>query len=224
MFNLYCFWTGNNPMNYRRCAALASLKNTGANVILVTPANLNDYIIEPLHAGYKYLSETHKADYLRCYFMHFYGGGYVDVKTVSHEWISSYTSLMTDESKWAIGYREVGPDGVANIQIKNDADRKLDYELHSNWFKLIGNGAYIFKPNTPFTNEWYSQLCSKMDSNLDLLQRYPSKHPRQVKNGIFGISSEDYNYPFCWSEILGDIFHPLCLKYNEHLLYDLPLY
>jgi hypothetical protein len=81
--NIYCFWTGDNEMSQNRLDGLHNLQTVSeCEVILVTPQNLNQYILPdaPLHPGYKYLSETHKADYLRTYFMHFYGGGYSDIK------------------------------------------------------------------------------------------------------------------------------------------------
>jgi len=72
---LYCFWTGTNNMTENRIRNLKTLNNTGFDVVLITQDNLNSYLLNgyPLHKGYKYLSETHKADYLRCYFMNFYG-------------------------------------------------------------------------------------------------------------------------------------------------------
>ena len=54
--------------------ALKELINISkCNVKLVTKCNLGNYILRhaPLHPAYQYLSETHKADYLRTYFMHF---------------------------------------------------------------------------------------------------------------------------------------------------------
>ena len=72
--NLYCFWTGTNPLTKNRKTNLKTLKNTGFNVILVTPNNLDNYILNdyPLHRGYQYLSEVIKSDYLLCYFMNFW--------------------------------------------------------------------------------------------------------------------------------------------------------
>ena len=98
-FPVYCFWTGNNEMSETRKKCLNTIKNTNLNVILITPDNLNEYINEPLHEGYKYLSEVHKADYLRTYFMHFYGGGYTDVKETTEDWLDSVEKLYSDNSK-----------------------------------------------------------------------------------------------------------------------------
>ena len=53
---------------------------------------LDKYILQehPLHQSFNYLSETHKADYLRTYFMRFHGGGYSDIKKTSGSWIDSF--------------------------------------------------------------------------------------------------------------------------------------
>ena len=77
-YTIYCFWTGNNEMSDNRIECLENLKNVSeCNVLLITKYNLSNYILSdvPLHPAFQYLSETHKADYLRTYFMHFYGGG-----------------------------------------------------------------------------------------------------------------------------------------------------
>ena len=91
--NIYVFWTGNNQMSENRNECLKELiKVSKCNVILVKPEMLNKYILDehPLHPSFNYLSETHKADYLRTYFMRFHGGGYSDIKKTTE---SSYTGL-----------------------------------------------------------------------------------------------------------------------------------
>lgn len=66
-------------------------KNSGVEVKLITPKNLNNYLLPdfPLHPAYDYLSLVHKSDYLRCYFMHFHGGGYSDIKPNYKNWKNS---------------------------------------------------------------------------------------------------------------------------------------
>ena len=199
---LYCYWTGTNKMSEDREKHLKALEKTQFNVILVTKDNLDKYINEPLHEGYEYLSETHKADYLRTYFMHFYGGGYSDIKTPTDSWMNSYKELYNNPNKWIIGIQELsnGP--------------SLEH-LKDKYNDLIGNGAYICKANTPLTQKWYSTMMSVMDSKLENLKKYPSRTPQEIY-------SDEYPYPFKWSELLGDIFHPLIYEYREHVLYTLP--
>jgi len=58
-------------------------ENSGVKVELITSKNLTKYIKpeDPLPEGFQYLHYVHRADYLRTYFMHHYGGGYADIKT-----------------------------------------------------------------------------------------------------------------------------------------------
>lgn len=209
--NLYCFWTGTNPLTKNRKNNLKTLKNTGFNVVLVTPNNLNDYILKehPLHRGYQYLSEVHKADYLRCYFMNFYGGGYSDIKKINESWLKQYNKLIKSDY-WGCGYSEKSPDHIGYGK-----DKEINEKMRSNYNQIIGNGCYIFKSNTPLTNEWYKNMIKIMEEKYEDLIKYPSKDVRQVY-------SREYPYPFQWTELLGQIYHPIVYKYKDKLIKDLP--
>ena len=203
---IYVFWTGDNKLSENRKNSLAQLKIvTECKIILVTTDNLNDYILKdhPLHEAYKYLSHMHKADYLRTYFMNFYGGGYSDIKKTPGSWKNAFNDL-NKSNKWINGYKEIGPHGIAYHPVS-----------HS-WQKLIGNGAYICKPKTKLTIEWYNELLLLLDTKLEKLKLYPSTFPRE---------SSEYsknNYPIEWNEMLGRIFHKVSYKYIDKILNTLP--
>lgn len=185
-------------------------------MVLVTADNLHEYIIKdyPLHKAYNYLSSVHKADYLRCYFMHLYGGGYSDIKTTRHTWINLFNRIKNDNNIWIVGYKETGEKSVPFI--KNNEE--LTRELKNNWTKLIGNASYICKPMTPFTTEWFNSVNTLLDNIYDDLVKYPARHHRDCNcDG----KTNGYLYPLQWSELLAQIFHPLCLKYNNHILASL---
>lgn len=212
---LFCFWTDSNPMPPERLKALEGMKRSGLSVEFITQRNLNDWIIKesPLHPAYPFLSAIHRADYLRVYFMHHYGGGYADIKYINSSWIPSWDNLF-DSDKWAVGYREIGPRGVAMVP-------SISYlRLLWNWKYLIGNGAYIFKPGTDFTNEWLNLSNHFLNNKLVELTSNPAKVPEDYKGRLDG--DRRSLYPIRWSELLGNIFHPLCLKYSEMINYDLP--
>lgn len=62
----------------------------------------------PLHKAFQYLSPVHKSDYLRAYFMHFYGGGYADIKHIHFNWFAYFEKLYNGpQDKYAIGYHEI---------------------------------------------------------------------------------------------------------------------
>ena len=139
---IYCFWTGTNPMSKQRRLCLEQLKKvTFCDVVLVTPDSLGKYLLDehPLHPSFFYLSQTHKADYLRTYFMRFHGGGYTDIKQTTGSWLRSFQQINNSD-KWIIGYKEIRG-GVWYPPLSNK------------WCELLGNCAYICKPNTPFVVE-----------------------------------------------------------------------
>jgi hypothetical protein len=210
---LYCFWTGDNPLTENRKRNLKTLKNTGFDVVLVTPENLKQYILKehPLHEGYQYLSATHKSDYLRCYFMNFYGGGYSDIKKVEENWMDYYKKLM-ESDYWGVGYTE------SDFYLPHhNGDKNIDKILRENYKEIIGAGKFIFKPNTPLTNEWYTGMMNKMDDIYLQLKKYPSQSGEHRQ-----VYTKEYPYPLRWHELLGEIYHPIVYKYKDKLIKDLP--
>jgi len=197
---IYCFWTGSNEMSEQRKNSLEYLEHyTGCEVRCVYPEDIPSYIVEghPLHPAYEYLSETHKADYLRTYLMNFHGGGYSDIKRPSGDWANAFDALDASDA-WINGYPEI--EGGAAFGA---------------WQELIGNGAYICKPHTPLTEEWYSTMIALLDTKLEQLIQHPSTHPRDC--------SEHSEYPIGWNEMLGRIFHRVASKYKDKLLRTVPM-
>lgn len=205
--NIYCFWTGKNELTANRKKCLEKFKQIcNCNVIYIDIHNLDEYILKdhPLHLAYEYLSETHKADYLRTYFMHFYGGGYTDIKETTGSWVSAFNELENNSTKWICGYKEV----CGGVAYRPYIDK---------WQELVGNGAYICKPQTPLTTEWYNEMIALLDTKLERLKLFPAQHPqdKDIGNGNC--------YPIQWVEMLGEIFHKVSYKYKEHLLNTLPI-
>ena len=199
---VFCFWTGPTAMSENRQNCLANIPNH----TLVTPNNLSKYILQghPLHPAYIYLSETHRADYLRTYFMHFYGGGYTDIKLQGGSWEDSFKKMEKGQH-YACGYKEIGPNGVGNDEVR------------SKWENLIGNGAYIFLPNTSFTKKWYSEMLKYLDSIYPVLVNNPAKSPRDCIE-----HDPTTTYPIGWARMLGYIFHPINYEFHEWVLQCLP--
>jgi hypothetical protein len=202
---IYCFWTGDNPMNNKRKSCLQhSIETSKCNIILITKNELDMYILDehPLHPAYQYLSETHKSDYLRTYFANFYGGGYIDIKRTLGSWVESFEELKTSD-KWICGYRMQG-DGHVNYEPSKPF-----------WPLLVGVNAYICKPQTPLTQEWYKDMIAVLDSKLETLKKNPAKYTNDSTWSNSG-------YPMGWTEMLGDIFFRVSCKYRDQILYTLP--
>lgn len=203
---VYCCWTGDNEMSPDRAKAFKTLcKVIGVEVVLVTPKILSLFILPdyPLHKSFPYLSLVHKSDYLRCYLMHHHGGGYADIKFFGKSWTHAFNLLASNPEKWVLGYREIGKRGAALVE------NNMGVDLKKYWHLLLGNGSFICRPQNPFTQEWYNELHARLDYFHDKLVQYPGD--------AFG---KNPGYPIPWTYIMGHIFHPLCLKYNDKLLYS----
>jgi len=106
--------------------------------------------------------------------------------------------------KWITGYREIGKRGAAQVE-----HTIIAMDLIKNWQLLIGNGAYICRPNTSFTADWYNELHCRMDVYYQQLSEYPGN-----------IMGDNEGYLIQWTAILGQIFPPLCLKYMDGIIYS----
>ncbi len=214
---LYTLWTGDNPMPERRLRALESLSNTGLDVCLITQHNLSQYIHPdaPIHECYPYLSAIHRADYMRTYLMHHFGGGYADIKFTDSDWTNAHKELSESDA-YCVGYQEIGWRGVAIVRNPFTYARLL-----INHQQLIGNGAYLFRPQTALTYEWFSQLTNRLNYLRPALLKNPARHPEDY----FGrnLDGSRSRYPVRWTFLLGDIFHPLCLKYASKIKRSLPM-
>jgi hypothetical protein len=203
---IFTFWTGTNIMSETRIRCLLDIAIVSrCNVILVTPTNLHDYIkSEDLHPAYKYLSETHKADYLRTYFMHHYGGGYSDIKQQTGSWENSFNYMECNKSIYICGYPESGEGDIAG-----------DDTIKTLWRDLVGNCAYICRPNTPFTQKWYGEMVKLLDSKLEVLKVHPATFPQDcVERGT--------GYPIEWNEMLGRIFHRVLCEFKDKVIKGVP--
>ena len=175
------------------------------DVELVTMENIDVWVLSdhPLHPAFKYLSAVHKSEYMRTYLMHFYGGGYSDVKLATGSWETAFRRLEQDPLAWMSGYPEVEGGVVPGLPA-------------GAWSSLIGNGAYIAKPHTQLTQEWYTEMMAVMDTHAVALRRHPAAHPRER-------CEAKSQYPICWTELLGQIFHPIAYRNRERLLKDVPM-
>ena len=175
------------------------------NVVLVTQDTLHKYIHPqfPLHEGYSYLSEVHKSDYLRCYFMHVYGGGYADIKLTMGSWVKAFRDMEINPTALLNGYQAGGPDNVS------------DPDLKQHWQELIGVSQMIVRPRTEFTTEWYMELLRRMDANLDALRKHPARDPYDCVTSGTG-------YPIGYTDLLGMPFNRIQYKYRHKTMFTVP--
>jgi len=218
---LFTIWYGDNFNENRLNGYNNLLEKTGCNVINVNKNNLHHFIKKdyPIHKSFQYLSDIHKSDYLRCYIMHHYGGGYTDIKQTSDSWKNLYDELLNSN---LLGYG-YNCDGIA---IPEEADVKLIKKLRKNFRKLIGVGFFILKPNTEFTKKWYNLLHERLDYYYEELKENPAKYSRESKSGTpkpkWEGGSLDTKYPISWNRILGQIVYPLQLQYLNKFQIKIP--
>lgn len=207
--SLVMFWFGDAAMPETRRLGAESIRrlNPGLEVRLLTAAEIAELEVPgfPFHSALPYLALTHQTDYLRCYLMHMHGGGYVDVKTIHHSWEPAFDRLAQAPEKWALGYRELSHSTATALP------GAIQDDLRRNFFRVIGNGAYIMRPRTPLTAEWFAEVHSRLDKFEEAVREHPG--------GVYG-GEEDDGYPVPKHALLGDILGPLALKYHERLIID----
>ena len=201
-------------MSPQRRAAFESLRcNSGVRVAHITRTTLARWVDPslPLHPLFWNLSAVHQSDYLRCYLMHVHGGGYSDIKPTSRCWVPFFDALEASDC-FGAGYTEIGPHGVAPV------GGRLERTLKANFDKLIGCCAMLFRPSSTFTTNWFQRLTEVMDVKAAVLCRHPARHPFD-RSGVRYSDGELSQYPIKWTELLGDIFHPLAYEYRDRLLH-----
>lgn len=195
---IFSFWTGSNPLGLIRKKWLEKIKQEAEMQVIFLDQN-NIKLWGSFHPAYEYLSAVHKADYLRCYFMHHYGGVYTDLKEYSINWNLFFSNSI-------VGYREIGPEGIAHVD-----DRQLYEQMKAHWQEMIGNCLFACEANTEFTRKWYEQVNRLLDNRLEALKLNPAKYERDQygENGSL--------YPLRWTELLGNIFHPLVFEHRKEI-------
>lgn len=171
--------------------------NIGVPIELVTWKDLDKYILpeHPLHPAFRYLSCVHKADYLRCYFMHFYGGGYADIKpyTDKGNWRLCFDIINEHPEIQIIGQPEVF-DGTPVPEYRNPHGIE----------RLISVCYYICRSKSVITTAWYAGMIEKLNKYLPELKKHPASDP-------FG----GPGYPIPWASILADVLHRVIMESRE---------
>lgn len=204
---IFVCWTGDNPMSANRVRGLASLRSTNpdVDVVLVTQDNLEQWVLadHPLHSAYRNLSLIHRSDYLRCYLLHFHGGGYADLKPTRNSWAALFARMDASDA-WMGGYRV-----PVRLMTPNDPDPAMERAMRACSELRLGQCAYLARPRTPLTAQWWRELNRRMDTYAAALAQDPGD--------AFG---DNPGYPVPFNALLAQVVDPLQVKYREHLVYD----
>lgn len=226
---LFTIWFGKSFTPNRNLQYLTLKKVSKCRIININENNIH-LLKYPIHKSFQYLSSIHKSDYLRCYLMYYYGGGYSDLKKTSSSWIPAFNKLKSNDKLWVVGY---DCDGVAlpsNLQRSlidyNETTKEFVKLLQEKKKIFIGVGFFIFKKNTEIVIRWFNELNNRLDYFYEELKKNPAKFDRESKNGTPYPSWEGGNlntkYPICWNRILGQIFYPLQLDYPDRITKGIP--
>ena len=206
---LTMFWLGGTEISENRQRGENSVRvhNPDIEVSLITDDLIESVLVpgHPLHPGYGHLALTHRSDYLRGYVMRFHGGGYCDVKTITQSWQPAFDRLSSSAHAWVLGYRELGHSTATVLP------GRIQDDVRANFFRIIGNGAFIMRPGNPIAVEWLNEMNRRLDAWLPELELHPG--------GIYA-GEEDSTYPIPKHGLLGDILGPLALKYHDRLIID----
>ncbi|GAB3578073.1 glycosyltransferase family 32 protein [Calidifontibacter terrae] len=207
---IYCFWTGDNDLSANRRRALDEMRrlHTGIEIKLVTPSSLSEIVLpeHPLHPAYDNLAWIHRADYLRCYVLHFHGGGYADIKTPLHPWGPVF-DRMDGTDCWMGGYRV-----PVRLMGPNIPDPQLERKMIQFSEHRLGQCSYLARPQTPISAEWWRQLNTVLDEKYEALLANPGN-----------ARGDNPGYPIEFTSILAQILDPILVKYRSRLFYDFQL-
>ena len=219
---VYGCWFGHTPqlplMSARRFEAFQSLAaNIGVPFRLVSEENLDRYVVDghPLHPAFEHLHGVHKADYARVYLLHHYGGGYHDVKFRLESWADAWRTedWTENERVWIHGCRETNPEAVGHPPGEK--------EIQAQYGRLVTLSAVICRPATPFSEALLDAVEDTLDRHADELRRCPGRNPGGCySRDPFAMATRG-EYPLRWLQLLGEVAHPLMLRYADHILFGL---
>ena len=225
---IWCYWEGEEMRGNRKLSYEYLVKNIQVPIFLITPENLSSLIKPeaPLPEEYNYLSAVHRSDYIRAYMMHYYGGGWHDIKatTVSYK---DVWEEFSDENTWIVGRPEVAK-GAAKV-----TDEWGNY-MPNHYRDLIAVPSWVVRPKTALSLEILNGMNRILKINAEKLKSYPAKHNRECKlqaNNWFKkllytlkflYQGRSIHYPIEWT-YFGNQFHPAILKYKEHVSFNLPV-
>ncbi|MEH6564954.1 MAG: capsular polysaccharide synthesis protein [Halopseudomonas sp.] len=216
---VWCFWW-QGAMNENRLQSLEMMrKNLGVPVVLVGADNIGEYLVEgaPLHPAFSYLSDVHKSDYIRIYFLHHYGGGWHDIKPTGTSYFDAW-DVFADPDVYFLGKPEI-EGGAAQVY-----DSQGNY-MPSVWKDLVATNRWVGRAYTPMSYSLYESINAVLDAHLNKLSKYPARkaysHVNDKYNSKWYRKLLGSQYPLQWT-LFGDVFHPLNYKFRNNVSRALP--
>ena len=227
-FVIWCYWEGEEMSDNRLLSFNYLQQHIQVPVCLITPQNLPDFIKKehPLPDSYNDLSIVHRSDYIRAYLLHHYGGAWHDIKATKVSYANIWEEFQNPDI-WIVGRPET-PGGAAKVYT---SDGKYAPEQYKN---LIAVPSWVGRPYTKMSDEILSGIETIFRQYASLLKKFPARHPREKKligrnmfhrlalKIKFVCQQRSLHYPLEWT-LFGNVFHPVILKYQEHVSFNLPV-
>lgn len=194
------------------------IRHAGVNVILLTDSNYTSVLgrdnLHPLALS-PALSKNHLSDYLRAFVMHHYGGAYQDIKPTRIDWKAKLDVLNGDAAMWFLGADEhpgfkQSPAWDVTFG-KSGLLPGYDFVKSRSARCVTSNCYYAAKPQTPLTERWLALVTKKMTLHAAGVERHPATSPRCCLPG------PRTQYPIYWTELHGDLLHPLQTVFCGHI-------
>ncbi len=226
-FVIWCYWEGEEMSNNRLLSFNYLQQHIQVPVCLITPQNLAKFIKKehPLPESYCNLSIVHRSDYIRAYLLHHYGGAWHDIKATKASYANVWKEFQ-DPNVWMIGRPEI-PGGAAKVYTSDGKYVPGHYE------KLIAVPSWVGRSQTQISKEILDNLEAILTMYTPQLKKFPAQHPREKrlisKNFLHRIvltmkfiyQGRSLHYPLHWT-LFGNVFHPVIMKYPEHISFKLP--
>ena len=134
---------------------------------------------------------------------HHHGGGTADIKAPTSPWGPVF-ERMDNSDAWMAGYRV-----PVRLMTPNMPDARLENSMRRHSEIRLGQCAYINRPDTPITGEWWRALNQRLDAVEGALAEYPGN-----------ARGDNDDYPLHLNAILAQLVDPVEVKYRAHLMYD----
>jgi hypothetical protein len=213
---VFSVWFGTfNQMSANRIIALNTIfQKIGCPLVILGDENYLDWQHPdyPIHTSFQFLSSVHKSDYLRAYLMCFYGGGYTDIKSARFSWMPMFDVLQNNEDHLALGYPELRPTGIAEMQDGEHLDIRERFE------EVIGMCAFLMRKRSPLSCAYLEGVEDVLDCYEFHLKRDPARFAYDNRDGWF--TNSVTGYPLRWTSIGSEVFHKKVFDFRHYTILE----
>lgn len=171
------------------------------------------------------VSNVHKADYMKAYILHHFGGGVTGTDvfhTTSGRWEDSFAAFSNPDV-WAVGVPRSQEDAnsvacgghyLRFLALQGTCD-----DVRKTRPRINASDALIVRAGTPMTHAWLRAANWRLDYLREELQAHPTPYKFCCKGQS---EPKAKSYPLKWEDLREDLMNPLFVKYAQHIETMLP--